>query len=73
MVHEQKLKDRPSSTCQISPERTVLDLESEALEAWVQYSLGVRLCVIDFIWFYWQLCVLWENSNVDNVDIFVQG
>ena len=32
MVHEQKLKDLQSSTCQISVERIVLDLKSEA--AW---------------------------------------
>ena len=29
MVHEQKFKDSLSSTCQVSPERIVLDLESE--------------------------------------------
>ena len=29
MVHEQKFKDLLSSTCQVSPERIVLDLESE--------------------------------------------
>ena len=28
VVHEQKFKDPLSSTCQISPERRVLDLES---------------------------------------------
>ena len=31
MVHEQKSKDLLSSTCQVSPERIVLDLESEAM------------------------------------------
>ena len=29
VVHEQKLKDPLSSTCQINPERRVLDLESK--------------------------------------------
>ena len=29
VVHEQKFKDAPSSTCQISPERRVLDFEPE--------------------------------------------
>ena len=31
VVHEQKFKDLLSSTCQISVERIVLDLESEAM------------------------------------------
>ena len=31
MVHEQKFKDLLSSTCQVSPERIVLDLESEVM------------------------------------------
>ena len=35
VVHEQKFKDLLSSTCQVSVERNMLDLESE-----VQYSLG---------------------------------
>ena len=35
VVHEQKFKDLLSSTCQVSVERSMLDLESE-----VQYSLG---------------------------------
>ena len=32
MVHEQKFKDLQSSTCQVSVERRVLDLESEAMK-----------------------------------------
>ena len=31
MVHEQKFKDFLSSTCQVSVERIVLDLESEVM------------------------------------------
>ena len=31
MVHEQKFKDLLSSTCQVSIERIVLDLESEVM------------------------------------------
>ena len=31
MVHEQKFKDLLSSTCQDSPDRRVLDLESEVM------------------------------------------
>ena len=33
MVHEQKFKDLLSTTCQVSVERTVLDLESEVIRA----------------------------------------
>ena len=49
VVHEQKFKDLLSSTCQISPERRVLDLESDELEVWVQYSLGVTFCYWNFL------------------------
>ena len=42
MVHEQKFKDLLSSTCQVSVERIVLDLESEA--AWVLFPPGVTFC-----------------------------
>ena len=38
VVHEQKLKDPLSSTCQVSVERIVLDLKSEAV--WVLIPLG---------------------------------
>ena len=31
MVHELKLKDLLSSTCQVSPERTALDMESKVM------------------------------------------
>ena len=31
MVHEQKFQDLLSSTCKVSPERIVLDLESEVI------------------------------------------
>ena len=31
MVHEQKFKDLTSNTCLVSPERRVLDLESEVM------------------------------------------
>ena len=41
VVHEQKFKDLLSSICQISPERTVLDLESEANDRpWFNTHLG---------------------------------
>ena len=31
VVHEQKFKDLLSSTCQVSPDRIALDLESEVM------------------------------------------
>ena len=33
VVHEQKFKDLPSSTCQISPQRIVMDLKSEVMRS----------------------------------------
>ena len=42
LVHEQKFRDLLSSTCQVSVERIVLDLKSEA--AWVLFPLGVTFC-----------------------------
>ena len=39
VVHEQKFKDLLSTTCQVSVERIVLDLESEAV--WVLFPQGV--------------------------------
>ena len=42
VVHEQKFKDLLSSTCQVSVERIVLDLESEA--AWVLFPPGITFC-----------------------------
>ena len=46
MVHEQKFKDLLSSTCQVSVERIVLELESEA--AWLLFPPGVTFCQLDF-------------------------
>ena len=52
MVHEQKFKDLPSSKCQVSVERIVLDLESEG-----QGSIPTRDNI--FSKFY--------NSNLHNI------
>ena len=46
VVHEQKFKDLLSSTCQVSVERIVLDLESEA--AWVLLPPGVTFFATGF-------------------------
>ena len=40
MVHEQKFKDLLSSTCQVSPERIVLDLESEVMRGLCSIPTG---------------------------------
>ena len=41
VVHEQKFKDLLSSTCQVSVERTVLDLESEVMKGQVLFPMEV--------------------------------
>ena len=41
MVHEQKFKDLLSSKCQVSVERVVLDLESEAMRGLGSIPTGV--------------------------------
>ena len=48
MVHEQKLKDLPSSTCQVSVEGIVLDLESEALRDPGSIPTGGNILSLDF-------------------------
>ena len=63
MVHEQKFTDHLSSTCQVSVERIVLDLESEA--AWVLFPPGVTSC-------YWIfLCSKASDANIANIANFV--
>ena len=49
MVHEQKFKDLPSSTCQASVERRVLGLESEVHKRPGFYSTGSNIFSLDFI------------------------
>ena len=44
MVHEQKFKDLLSSTCQVSVERRVLNLESEAMRGLGYISTWVTFC-----------------------------
>ena len=44
VVHEQMFKDLLSSTCQVSVERIVLDLESEVVRGRVLFPLGVTFC-----------------------------
>ena len=46
VVHEQKFKDLLSSTCQVSVERSMLDLESEV--QWFKLT-GVTFCNWNFL------------------------
>ena len=48
MVHEQKFKDFLSSTCQISVERIVLDLESEVMRGPGSIPTGGNILYLDF-------------------------
>ena len=48
MVHEQKFKDLPSSTGQVSVERIVLDLESEAMRGLGSIHTGGNILSLDF-------------------------
>ena len=51
MVHEQKFKDLLSSTCQVSVERRVLDLESKVHERPGFYYIPTwgKILSLDFI------------------------
>ena len=48
MVHEQKFKDFLSSTCQVSVERIVLDLESEVMRGPGSIPTGSNILSLDF-------------------------
>ena len=48
MVHEQKFKDLLSSTCQVSVERIVLDLESEVMRGLSSIPTGGNILSLDF-------------------------
>ena len=48
MVHEQKFNDLLSSTCQISVERIVLDLESEVMRGAGSIPIGGNILLLDF-------------------------
>ena len=51
MVHEQKFKDFLSSTCQVSVERIVLDLESEAMRGPGSIPTGGNILSLDIFLF----------------------
>ena len=50
-VHEQKFKDVLSSTCQVSVERIVLDLESEAMRGLGSIPTGGNILSLEFFSF----------------------
>ena len=62
MVHEQKFKDL-SGTCQVSVERRVLHLESEAMRGPDSIPTGGNILSLDFI--------SWSKSSDANIGNFV--
>ena len=60
MVHEQKFKDLLSSTCQVSIERIVLDLESEVIRDPGSISTGGNMLSLEF---FYQFCQFANNST----------
>ena len=48
VVHEQRFKDLLSSTCQVSVERIVLDLESEVMRDLGSIPIGGNILSLDF-------------------------
>ena len=61
VVHEQKFKDLLSSTCQISVERRVLDLESEAMRGRGSFPTRGNILSLNFFLF---SCIKDENANI---------
>ena len=49
MVHEQKFKDHLSSTCQVSVERIVLDLESVVMRGPSSIPTGGNILSLEFV------------------------
>ena len=62
VVHEQKFKDLLSSTCQVSPEGIVLDLESEVMRGPGSIPTGSNI----FHWIF-----LFSRSKVSDANIFI--
>ena len=52
LVHEQKFKDLLSSTCQVSVERIVLDLESETMRGLGSIPSGGKILSLEFFCFH---------------------
>ena len=62
MVHEQKFKDLLSSTCQVSVERIVLDLESEVMRGLGSITTGGNI-------FQWIFLFSHSKASVANIGI----
>ena len=67
MVHKQKFKDLLSSTCQVSLERIVLDLESEIMRGQGFISTGDNI----FHWIFLFSCSKASNANICIIANFV--
>ena len=66
MVHEQKFKDLLSSTCQVSVERIVLDLELEVMRCLGSIPAGGNILSLDFI-----SCSKASDANIGIIANFV--
>ena len=66
MVHEQKFIDLLSSTCQVSVERIVLDLESEVMRGQGSIPTGVTFCYSGFF-----SCSKASDANIAIIANFV--
>ena len=62
VVHEQKFKELLSSTCQVSPERRVLDLEPEVMIGPGSILTGGNI-------FYWIILFSHSKASDDNIGI----
>ena len=54
MVHELKFKDFLSSTCQVSVERRVVDLESEVMRGLGSIATGGNILSLEFFFVFMQ-------------------
>ena len=66
MVHEKKFKALLSSTCQVSVEKIVLDLESEVMRGPGSTPTGVNILSLDFI-----SCSKASGANIGIIANFV--
>ena len=67
VVREQKFKDLPSSTCQVSPERILLDLESEVMRGPGSIPTGGNI----FHWTFWFSRSKASGANIGIIANFV--
>ena len=63
VVHEQKFKDLLSSTCQVSIERRVLNIESEAMRGLGSIPTGNNILSLDVF--------LFSSSKDENANICI--